>query len=248
MVLSEFVVTTTINKVAILDTYALPKVEDLFSTLSGGQSFTKLDLSHAYQQVELESQFQKYLTINTHKGLYKYKNSAPSIFQRLMKNVLQGLSRVCVYIDDIITGQTEAEHTKNIEAVLQRLHSVDMRLKKEKCSWPEVEYLSHKISKHGIEPTMEKVRAITEAPHPKNVAELRAFLGLSSTEQRYSQLDKEALAIVAGVKKFHQYLASRRFEINTDHKPLIYIFDQHRGNITSSIWKNSKMESNFSRI
>ena len=43
---------------------------------------------------------------------------------------------------------------------------------------PEVEYLSHKISKHGIEPTMEKVRAITEAPHPKNVAELRAFLGL----------------------------------------------------------------------
>ena len=139
---------------------------------------------------------------------------------------MQGLSRVCVYIDDIITGQTEAEHTKNIEAVLQRLHSVDMRLKKEKCSWPKVEYLSHKISKHGIEPTMEKVRAITEAPHPKNV---RAFLGLSSTEQRYSQLDKEALAIVAGVKKFHQYLAGRRFEINTDHKPLIYIFDQHRG-------------------
>ena len=52
---------------------------------------------------------------------------------------------------------------------------------------------------------------------------------LSATEQRYSQLDKEALAIVAGVKKFHQYLAGRRFEINTDHKPLIYIFDQHRG-------------------
>ena len=146
---------STINKVAILDTYPWPKVEDLFSTLSGGQSFTKLDLSHAYQQVELESQSQKYLTINTHKGLYKYKrlpfgvNSAPSIFQRLMENVLQGLPRVCVYIDDIlITGQTEAEHTRNIEAVLQRLHSVGMRLKKEKCSFmvPEVQYLGHKIT------------------------------------------------------------------------------------------------------
>ena len=51
-----------------------------------------------------------------------------------MEKVLQGLRRVCVYIDDIlITGQTGAEHTRNIEAVLQRLHSVGMRLKKEKC-------------------------------------------------------------------------------------------------------------------
>ena len=44
----------TINKVAQLDRYPIPKVEDLFSTLSGGTSFTKLDLSQAYQQLELK--------------------------------------------------------------------------------------------------------------------------------------------------------------------------------------------------
>ena len=36
------------------DTYPLPKAEDLFATLAGGVSFTKLDLSHAYQQIVLD--------------------------------------------------------------------------------------------------------------------------------------------------------------------------------------------------
>ena len=44
----------TVNKAAKLDTYPLPKVDDLFSQLAGGKKFTKLDLAHAYQQIALE--------------------------------------------------------------------------------------------------------------------------------------------------------------------------------------------------
>ncbi|XP_058023862.1 uncharacterized protein K02A2.6-like, partial [Ahaetulla prasina] len=44
---------------------------------------------------------------------------------------------------------------------------------------------------------------------------------MSSTERNYSQLDKEALAIVSGVKKFHEYVFGRDFEIVTDHRPLL---------------------------
>ena len=47
---------------------------------------------------------------------------------------------------------------------------------------------------------------------------------LSPAEKRYSQLDREALAIIFGVKRFHQYLFGREFELKTDHKPLIYIY------------------------
>ena len=57
---------TTVNQCADVDQYPLPNAEDLFATLAGGRVFSKIDLSHAYQQVELDEESQKYLTINTH--------------------------------------------------------------------------------------------------------------------------------------------------------------------------------------
>ena len=60
-----------VNQCADVDQYPLPNTETLFATLAGGQVFSKIDLSHAYQQVELDEDSQKYLTINTHKGLYR---------------------------------------------------------------------------------------------------------------------------------------------------------------------------------
>ena len=78
----------TINTVFVVDQYPLPRVEDLMSQLSGGQKFSKIDLSQAYQQVQLDEASQKFVTINTHKGLYQYTRvsfgiaSAPALFQK----------------------------------------------------------------------------------------------------------------------------------------------------------------------
>ena len=51
---------------------------------------------------------------------------------------------------------------------------------------------------------------------------------LSPTEQRYSQLEKEGLAIVFSVRKFHQFLHGRPFVIHLDHRPLKFLFDSDR--------------------
>ena len=93
----------TVNRVAKLDRYPLPRIGNLFTMLAVGKSFTKLDLSHAYQQVELEEESCEFVTINTHKGLFRYKRlaiglaSAPSIFQRVMDTLSQGTPGVCSY-------------------------------------------------------------------------------------------------------------------------------------------------------
>ena len=107
----------TINRVTKVDKHPIPRIRDILSTLSGGKSFTKLDLAHAYQQVSLDEESQKLTTINTPKGLYQYTrlpfgiSSAPAIFQRVMETLLQGIPNVSIYIDDIlVTGRMQEEH------------------------------------------------------------------------------------------------------------------------------------------
>ena len=55
----------TINRVAKLDKYPIPLIQVLFTSLAGGKTFTKFDLSHAYQQIELDEESCQYVTINT---------------------------------------------------------------------------------------------------------------------------------------------------------------------------------------
>ena len=321
----------TVNPVAKLDRYPIPRVEDLFAKLAGGKAFTKLDLSQAYLQVPLDEESRKLVVVNTHKGLYRYTrlpygvSSAPGIFQRLMETVLQGIPNVIVYLDDIlITGATEDEHLKTLSLVLERLERAGFRARKAKCSFMQssVTYLGHRIDQQGLHPLKEKVQAVQDAPSPSNVTELRAYLGLLTyyskflpnmatvlaplykllrkdtpwkwtdaegkafraskdlltssallvhfdpelelvlmcdassygvgavlahrmpdgserpigyasrsllaSQRNYSQLEKEALALVFGVQRFHSYLFGHRFELVTDHQPLLALLHQHR--------------------
>lgn len=61
----------TVNKLTQCDKYPVPRTEDLLATLNGAERFSKLDLSHAYQQLVLDKRSGKYLTVNTHKGLFQ---------------------------------------------------------------------------------------------------------------------------------------------------------------------------------
>ena len=132
----------TVNQIAKLDKYPIPRIDDVFSSLEGGKTFSKLDLAYAYQQIPLDNDSKKFTTINTAKGLYQYNplpfgiSSAPSIFQRVMEGILQGISGVSVYIDDIlVTGKKEQEHLRNLEKVLRCLNQAGLRLKWAKCAF-----------------------------------------------------------------------------------------------------------------
>ncbi|XP_056089739.1 uncharacterized protein K02A2.6-like [Rhinichthys klamathensis goyatoka] len=322
----------TVNPVLHIEHYPLPRIEDLFASLAGGQCFSKLDLSHAYLQMWVEEESRKFLTISTQKGLFQYNRlpfgiaSAPAIFQRAMDQILQGLPNVHCYLDDIlVTRRTEAEHLENLDAVLGRLEQFGLHAEKGKCDFfkGSLEYLGHIIDAEGLHKSPKKVSAIVNAPIPSNITQLRSFLGLlnyygrfipnlanianplnallckgkrwqwsaecdaafkkakeqlvsqnvlthydpqnairlacdaspygigavishmlpsgeekpiafasrtlSKAEQNYAQIEREALAIVFGVRKFHQYLYGRKFTLFTDHRPLTTIFGPQKG-------------------
>ena len=324
--------TVTVNQALAVDQHPLPKPDDLFAALAGGQKFTKLDLSQAYFQLSLDEESKEFVTINTHKGLFRFNrlpfgvSSAPAQFQKVMDEILQGIPKCMCYIDDIcITGANTAEHLRILAQVLQRLEEHGVRIKRSKCQFlaDSIDYLGHKIDATGLHAISEKLDAITQAPVPTNVTELRSFLGLlnyyrkflpnlatllqplnellqvhrkwkwsaecttafqkakkllttsrvlvhydpvlpirmaadasaygigavishrlsngeekpiafasrtlSSSERNYAQIEKEALALVFGVRKFHQYLYGRKFTMITDHRPLTTILGPKKG-------------------
>ena len=322
----------TVNPQLEVDQYPLPRIEDTFAALAGGQQFSKVDLKHAYLQMEVDEASRPLLTINTEKGLYRYNRlvygiaSAPAIWQRSIDIVLQGLKGVkCVIDDMVITGSTEEEHLQNLDAVLSRLEEYGLRVNLDKCEFfrDKIEFCGHEIDRNGLHKTQKKIQAVLMAPVPSNVSELRSFLGivnyyarflpnmsevlhplyqllqkenkwkwtnscqsafdeikrlitseevlvhydpslplslatdaspfglgailshtlpdgserpiayasksLSPAEKNYSQIEKEALGIIWGVKRFHTYVFGRHFRLVTDHQPLTSIFSPQKG-------------------
>ena len=168
----------TVNPQLQVTQYPLPRPEELFATLNGGQRFTTLDLSEAYLQIELEEGAKACTTINTHKGLYSFNRlpygiaSAPAIFQNTMEQILPKLPGIGCYIDDIlVTGKDDREHFSHLEAVLKRLKERELTVKKNKCHFLQssVEYLGKVISREGIQPSKTKVEAILKVTPPQIV-------------------------------------------------------------------------------
>ena len=170
----------TLNPALEIDQHPIPKPEDNFASLARGELFSTLDLSQAYQQLLLDEESSELVTVNTHLGLYRYSRlhfgvaSAPAIFQRTMDQLLNALTGVKCYLDDIIiTGKRTQEHLNHLSQALERLQDKGFRLRKDKCHFLQssVEYLGIVIDTDGLHTTSTKQQVIAEARAPTNISE-----------------------------------------------------------------------------
>lgn len=322
---------STINSKLVVDEHPLPTTDELFVKLAGGTKYSKIDLRQAYLQLEVHPDDRKFMTLNTHKGLYTVNKlmygiaSAPAIWQRTMEQILQEIPGVAVFLDVIvITAKTDREHLERLRVVLSTLHKYNVRINLEKSKFftSEVQYCGYVLRGNTIKKQPSKMEAIQGMPRPRNVHDVRVFLGmvnyynrfiknlseilkplnallhknskfnwtikqenafkkakkaftddqvlvefnpklplvltmdaspyrvgavlshtypdgtervlqyasqtLSQTQQKYTQIDKEASCIIFGLKKFYQYLYGNKFSLITDHRPLVHIFGENK--------------------
>jgi len=177
----------SVNKVAEDESFPIPRQEDIFVNLSGGKVFTTLDIRKAYLHIEMDDDSSHIQSITTTKGVYRVNRlmfgvkSAPAIWQRVITEILQGISGIAVFYDDIIIqGSNLQENLARVKQVMNRLQDNNLRLNKDKCNFfkENVTYLGHVISKNGIGRCEEKTTGIAEGPQPKNVSELKSWLGI----------------------------------------------------------------------
>ena len=86
----------------------------------------------------------------------------------------------------------------NLSRVLHKLDEVELHQNKDKCFClkSSVEYLGHIIDENGLHPTTEKVKANKEAPKPRNIEELRSFLGIINYYSRVYQIYQQSCTII----------------------------------------------------
>lgn len=185
---------TTVNKFLEDVKHPLPKVEELFVTLQGGKTFSKIDFRNAYNQLVLDEETRKLLAWSTHIGIYLVNRlpygtkPACAVFQKIVEKVLLGLKNTMNFLDDVIvTGATDEEHTDNLKAVFSRLKEAGFRVNLSKCSFfqKEVHYLGYIICAKGLKKDKSKIEAIRLAPRPQNVHEVRAFAGMVNLLKTY---------------------------------------------------------------
>jgi hypothetical protein len=180
-----------LNNITVKDTNPLPRIDTCLESLGGSCLYCTLDLRAGYFQTDLDSFDSDKTAFITRSGRYRFSVlsmglvNAPSQYQRLMYLILSGLfwEVYLVYLDVIIVlSDTFEEHLQRLGAVFSRLGDAHLKLKASKCQLflPKVHFLGHVICKDGVNPDPKKIRTVAGWPRPRNLHEVRSFIGLCS--------------------------------------------------------------------
>lgn len=178
------------------DSYPLPRIDDSLDFLARGNFVSTIYLARGYWQVAMEESSRPKTAFVSHRGLYQFRVlpfglcNAPVTFQRLMNTVLAGLiyKSCAVYLDNIVVAsRTFEQHLRDLEEVLARLRSAGLSIKLDKCQFcrKELTFLGYRVTKEGILPNEEKVKAVVDFATPVNAKQVRQFLGITSYYRRF---------------------------------------------------------------
>ncbi len=221
-----------LNELTVKDRYPLPLMDELFDRVHGTKFFSKIDLRTGFHQIRVADADVEKTAFRTRYGSFEYLVlpmglcNAPGTFMRLMNDTFRDMldKSVLVFLDDIlIFSRTEEEHVAHVREVLARLRREKLYAKRSKCEFfrSEVEFLGHRIGADGLAVSQDKVSAVREWPAPRNVSEVRSFLGLAGFYRRFvkdfakialpiTELTKETTPFVWGEEQRSAFAALKQ--------------------------------------
>lgn len=184
----------SLNRKTIKKHYPLSLIDDQLDMLAGNSLFITLDLAFGYYQIPVALESQDKTAFVTPDGQYKYKRiglaNAPSAFQRTMNKILAKVKNkfALIYMDDIlIPAHSFEEGLERLKEILKIISESGLTLNLSKCNFfrKEIDFLGFEITGSGIRPGTRKIAAVSNFPVPKNVHEVRQFMGLASFFRRF---------------------------------------------------------------
>jgi len=188
-----------LNKITIKDSFALPRIEEIFDCLDGAKYFSTMDMKSGYHQIEVEESHKERTAFTVGSlGFYEYNKmpfglcNSPATYQRIMQDILGDLNmKIClIYLDDlIIFSDTFEQHLERLDIILKTLQQANLKLAPEKCFFfkSEVKFLGHVVSEEGIQTDPDKIQKVMNWPTPSNSDELRSFLAFAGYYRKFIQ-------------------------------------------------------------
>jgi transposase InsO family protein len=202
-----------LNEITVKDAFPLPLINDILGRLTGTTYLSSIDLKDAFWQIELEDEAKPKTAFTVPgRGLFQFKrmpfglcNAAQSL-SRLMHQVIgcDMEPEVFTYLDDIVIAtKTFEDHVNRLLQVAERLKKAGLTISVDKSRFcvQQLRYLGYLIDSRGLHPDPEKVCAITDYPIPKNVREVRRFLGMTGWYQRFIKNYAELACPLTGLLK-----------------------------------------------
>ena len=165
----------------------LPKIDEIYARLKGSNIYSTFDLRSGYYHMVLSEKSRPKSAFISSFGEWEFKRcpfglaQAPAYFQRLVNEVLLGLTFAFGYLDDILVYSPDMEtHLEHLRSLFEKLRKADLNLEEVKCNFlkKHIQYLGHIVSGEGITPLPEKLESIQKMLPPKTPKEVKQFLGL----------------------------------------------------------------------
>jgi hypothetical protein len=197
-----------------LDEYPIPLTRTVMNDLAGADWITSMDVRSGFANLRVAPGSEATTAFKTFYGLFEYTvmpmglATAPSIFQRFINSVLNPyLGIFChAYLDDVViyTKGSLEQHKEQVSKVLEALSENGLRLKPHKCKWfrKECDFLGFTVTcGKGIRMASDKIQALRDMKAPRNVSELRHFLGVAGFYDKFVPHYSDTVACLTDLLK-----------------------------------------------
>jgi len=187
----------SLNDQTVKKNYPLPLIMDLINNIGSKRVFTKIDLQWRFNNMRIKEgdkwkrAFTMYVEFFEPMVIFFGMINSPATFQAMMNEILRDMinkGKVAAFVDDVLVGtETEKGHNEIVEEMLKKLEENDLYIKPEKCVWKvrKIRFLGVVIGPNGIEMEKEKMNGVLSWPEPKNIKDVRKFLGLANYYRRF---------------------------------------------------------------
>lgn len=187
-----------LNAATRKDHFPLPFIDQILERVAGHPFYCFLDGYSGYYQIEIALEDQENTTFTCPFGTFAFRRmpfglcNAPATFQRCMMSIFSDMVEKCmeVFMDDLtVFGSSFDSCLANFEAVLYRCEEKGLVLNWEKCHFMVSSRIvfGHVVSEKGIEVDKSKIELISKLPTPKNIKDIRSFLGHAGFYRRFIQ-------------------------------------------------------------